>query len=320
MRPPTNGGAGILEEAEEEADDGVHDFGNYSVILPPEPFVHGTSHIPMREVPKEITRPSYVGQAKEDHQVPYFQKRIGFGGEEERKLKAAADLAKRVREYAAGLVKVGITTDEIDKSIHAFVIANGAYPSPLGYLDFPKSCCTSVNNIIAHGIPDERPLEDGDIVNIDVTVYLNGYHGDTSQTFLVGEVDQPGRSLVYITNRALREGIRACGPGQPFKEIARAIQGVIGDLDYSVSSQFTGHGIGDVFHRPPWILHHPNDEPGVMQPGDCFTIEPCIVQGHNPRGWVFPDGWTASTLNCARSAQAEHMVLITETGYEVLTE
>jgi len=176
-----------------------------------------------------------------------------------------------------------------------------------------------VNNVLVHGIPDDRPLEDGDILNIDVTVYLNGYHGDTSRTFLVGDVDEEGRDLIGVTSEALEAGIAVCGPGKPFKAIGKAIHDFADKRGYSVSSQFTGHGIGEVFHRAPWILHHRNEEPGIMLPGHCFTIEPCLIQGSNPRGWIFPDGWTASTENCARSAQKEHMVLITEHAAEVIT-
>ncbi|KAF8885803.1 peptidase M24, structural domain-containing protein [Infundibulicybe gibba] len=296
----------------------VEDFGNYSIILPPEPFIFGVDHIKPRRVPDHINKPAYVGitDYKEDYRL------LGTtisSGEAEESLRAAARLAKRVRQYAGSLVRVGTTTNEIDAAVHDFIISNSAYPSPLRYLSFPRSCCTSVNNIIVHGIPDDRPLESGDIINIDITVFLNGYHGDTSETFLVGNVDDQGKELVEVTNEALKRGIGACGPRRPLKGIGRAIHESIRHKNYSVSSQFTGHGIGTVFHRPPWILHHLNDEPGVMMPGDCFTIEPCIIQGLNPRGWIFPDGWTASTENCARSAQAEHMVLITETGAEILT-
>ncbi|KAF8626713.1 hypothetical protein AX17_006480 [Amanita inopinata Kibby_2008] len=300
---------------------GAVDFGEYTVILPPEPFVFGVSHIEPRPVPAHIRRPT----------VPNKEKGIVLGSESEIRIREAAKLAKKVREYAGSLVQVNVTTNDIDAAIHKFIIAHSAYPSPLHYSGFPRSCCTSVNNVIAHGIPDDRPLEDGDIVNIDITLYLDGYHGDTSQTFPVGQVDTKGQSLITMANRALHAGISACGPSQPFKRIGRSIHDLIRQSTqnlnhndeanrYSVSSQFTGHGIGTEFHKPPWILHDLNDEPGVMQPGDCFTIEPCIVQGSNPRGWIFPDGWTTSTENCARSAQAEHMVLITESGADVLTE
>jgi len=314
------------------------DFGDYNIILPPEPFIFGVSHIVPRSVPPNIVRPHYAlpGCSNDTETNKDNGGKIVLGGEAEFRLREAAKLAKKVREYAEKLVKVrtnlsdydglnwfekvGITTDSIDASIHDFILSHSAYPSPLHYSKFPRSCCTSVNNIIAHGIPDDRPLESRDIVNIDITVFLNGYHGDTSQTFLVGDVDDQGKELVKATRQALQLGIQACGPGRPFKGIGKAIHNLIQHTPFSVSSQFSGHGIGTVFHRPPWVLHHLNDEPGIMMPGDCFTIEPCLVQGSNPRGWVFPDGWTASTENCARSAQAEHMILITEGGAEILTE
>ncbi|KIK64237.1 hypothetical protein GYMLUDRAFT_161835 [Collybiopsis luxurians FD-317 M1] len=301
-------------------------FGYYSVILPDEPFVFGVSHIKPRNVPDHIKRPPYAlnGSSKDIQEGAEDRAgKIPLGGDAEQKLRSAASLAREVREYAGSLVKVGTTTNTIDAAVHDYIISHGAYPSPLLYNGFPKSCCTSINNIITHGIPDNRPLEDGDIVNIDVTIYLNGYHGDTSQTWLVGDVDLPGRLLCSITNQALEAGISACGPGQPFKNIGQAIHAVIEPqyqgFDFCVSPAFSGHGIGSVFHRKPWILHHLNDEPGVMMPGHCFTIEPAIIQGTHPTSWTFPDGWTASTENCARSAQAEHMVLITENGAEVLT-
>ncbi|KAG6836389.1 hypothetical protein H0H93_008534 [Arthromyces matolae] len=275
------------------------DFGDYDIILPEEPFVWGVSHIKPRSVPESIIRPSYaqpgyadVGNSFSRHTVG---ERITLGGEAEARIRDAANLAKKVRNYAGTLAKPGVTTNSIDESVHNYIIAHSAYPSPLLYQDFPRSICTSVNNIIAHGIPDDRPLKDGDIVNIDITVYLNGYHGDTSQTFLVGDVDEQGRELVRMTNAALQAGIDACGPGKLFRGIGKAIHELTLNTNYSVSPQFTGHGIGTVFHRPPWILHHLNDEPGVMSPGDCFTIEPSLIQGSKATGWIFPDGWTAST-------------------------
>ncbi|EIM88629.1 methionine aminopeptidase [Stereum hirsutum FP-91666 SS1] len=316
-----------IHESEEEG----YDFGSYSVILPPEPFVFGVGHIRARSVPSHISLPPYVAslplpqrRAGVDERPfdgdPYTgDGRIELGSEAESRLRTAAKLAKKTLEFAGSLVNVGVTTEAIDNSVHDFIVSNGAYPSPLLYSGFPKACCTSVNNVIVHGIPDDRPLEDGDIVNIDITVYLNGYHGDTSRTFTVGEVDEQGRSLIRATEDALSAGISACGPGRPFKAIGSAIHSVVAEKPYSISLEWTGHGIGSVFHRPPWVLHHRNDEPGIMQPGHCFTIEPCLIQGSNPRGWIFPDGWTASTENCARSAQMEHMVLITEDGADVLT-
>ncbi|KAG1786265.1 methionyl aminopeptidase [Suillus plorans] len=305
----------------------VEDFGTYNVILPEEPFVWGVSHITRRPVPSHIVRPKYAVQldppmsSEIDHTQQYEgDGRIILGSIDEKRLRAAATLAKNVRQYAGSLVQPGVTTNSIDAAIHNFIIAHEAYPSPLLYKGFPRSCCTSVNNVVSHGIPDDRPLEDGDIINIDVTVYFNGFHGDTSSTFLVGDVDEPGRDLVQMTNAALEAGINACGPGRPFNGIGRAIHEMVRNTRHSVCPAFAGHGIGTVFHRPPWIYHTLNEEPGVMLPGHCFTIEPALVQGSNPSVWIFPDGWTASTENCARSAQAEHMILITETGVDVLTQ
>ncbi|KAF9030439.1 methionyl aminopeptidase [Hymenopellis radicata] len=294
-------------------------LGKYSVILPEEPFVFGVSHIKNRPVPASIIRPPYVEGFKEKKGNGVIE----LGGKEEERVRRAARLARDTRNYAGSLVKVGVTTDAIDEAVHEFIVGHGAYPSPLLYQGFPKSICTSVNNIIVHGIPDERPLEDGDIVNIDITVYLDGYHGDTSQTFLVGDVDDKGRALCTLTNTALKAGVKACGPGKHFRDIGRAIHNLVKKpyegMDFSVSPQFTGHGIGRAFHTLPWVLHTWNEEPEVMVPGHCFTIEPPLVHGSDPRAWIFPDGWTASTENCARSAQAEHMILITEKGAEVLT-
>jgi len=263
--------------------DSYPDYGTYSIILPPEPFRFGTSHIPILPVSPSIPRPQYaieenLGKDQGQNNAEAGDAwegdgRIKLNTDEEGKVRKAAGLARNVREFASGLVKVGVTTKSIDAAIHEFIMAHNAYPSPRLYSGFPRSCCTSVNNIIVHGIPDDRPLENGDIVNIDITVFLDGYHGDTSKTFLVGDVDNQGRDLVKTTVEALESGIQACGPGRPFKGIGRAIHDLVHRRDYSISSQFSGHGIGKVFHRPPWILHHANDEPGVMLPGHCFTIE-----------------------------------------------
>ncbi|EJD01707.1 methionyl aminopeptidase [Fomitiporia mediterranea MF3/22] len=312
----------VQRRPEEEIDD----HGDYEIILPPDPPVWGVRHIPIRHVSPHILRPSYAQEGKivdesdRYHGDPYDgDGRIELGSKDEEQLRRASLLAKRTLVKASELVNVGVSTDEIDAALHDFITSNGAYPSPLKYAGFPKSCCTSVNNVAVHGIPDVRRLIDGDIVNIDITVYLDGFHGDTSQTFLVGEVDKIGRDLVAASTEALELGIRECRPGAPFRTIGAAIHSYAKSLNLSVSEQFTGHGIGKVFHRPPWILHHRNDEPGVMLPGHCFTIEPILIIGSDPRAWVFPDGWTASTMKGSRSTQAEHTVLITETGVDVLT-
>ncbi|KAJ7757554.1 methionyl aminopeptidase [Mycena metata] len=294
---------------------------SFSVILPEEPFIYGVSHIKPRIVPEHIPRPHYAGGSPTV--IQDVDGKVQLGGDAERSVRAAAKLAKNCQRVCGNssqaLRKPGVTTNEIDAAVHEYILAHKAYPSPLLYSGFPRSICTSINNILAHGISDDRPLEDGDMVCIDVTVYLNGYHGDTAQTFLVGDVDEPGKELAKITNSAVEAGISACGPGRHFNGIGKAIHSLIKATSFSISPHFTGHGIGTVFHRKPWILHDLNDEPEVMVPGHCFTIEPCIIEGKTPTCWIFPDGWTASTEDCARSAQAEHMVLITDAGYEVLT-
>ncbi|KAJ3756241.1 methionine aminopeptidase [Lentinula raphanica] len=268
-------------------------YGLYSVILPEEPFVFGVSQIKPRAVPEHITQPSYARinhSLREDVQnnAEDADGRFPLGGEAEQKLSSVACLAKDVREYAGTLVKVGTTMNAIDAAVHEYIISRGAYPSPLLYNGFPKSCCTRsrptqsdiqvLNNIITHGIPDDRPLEDGNVI---VTVYLNGYHGDTSKTWLVGDVDLPGRLLCDITNKALEAGIAACGPGQPFKNIGRAIHALIEPqyhgMDFCVSPAFSGHGIGSVSHCKPWILPHLNEQPGVMLPGHCSTSAPIVI-------------------------------------------
>ncbi|EIN11026.1 Creatinase/aminopeptidase [Punctularia strigosozonata HHB-11173 SS5] len=306
----------------------AEDFGSFSVVFPPEPYNWDVHNAPKPTPPLALPPSSIPPYVNNPRQVTYQgHGRMDLHGDDARRLRESAALAAKVLDWAGSLVEVGVTTAEIDARVHEYILSQGAYPSPLTYSGFPKSCCTSVNNIIAHGIPDDRELENGDIINIDITVYKNGMHGDTSRTFLVGDVDDKGRNLVKTSLDALHAGISVCGPHVPYKAIGRAIDDVARRRGYSISQMFTGHGIGSVFHRPPWIHHTVNEEPGVMLPGQCFTIEPCLIQGTNTEAFMWPDGWTTSTLansprnhqNCARSAQFEHMVLITETGADVLT-
>ncbi|OMH84882.1 Methionine aminopeptidase 1D, chloroplastic/mitochondrial [Zancudomyces culisetae] len=212
----------------------------------------------------------------------------------------------------------GVTTLEIDTLVRKFIIENEAYPSPLNYYGFPKSICTSINNIVAHGIPDKRKLMDGDIINIDISVYCNGFHGDTSATFCVGNVDQQGLALVEATKKALDIGMNVCGPEVELRQIGNSIENYANEAGYSVNDQYTGHGIGKEFHQNPLIYHFKNDEPGVMKEGMVFTIEPMLNQG-TKECIIFPDGWTISTCDGSRSAQFEHTIIITSNGYEILT-
>ncbi len=221
---------------------------------------------------------------------------------------------------AGSMVQVGTTTDAIDRAVHKMIIEGGAYPSPLRYGGFPKSVCTSINECICHGIPDSRQLRDGDIVNIDVTVFLDGHHGDTSRMFFVGEsATEESRRLVAATKESLDAAIAICAPSVPFKRIGDEIQKVANQRKMNVVKSFVGHGVGTVFHSSPVIMHYPNREPGKMQVGQTFTIEPMLTLGSiKPKIWK--DNWTAVTADGSLSAQFEHTLLITETGVEILTQ
>eukprot|EP00842_Homolaphlyctis_polyrhiza_P004931 jgi/Hompol1/5439/HPOL_001933-RA len=275
-------------------------------------------------VPDTIPRPPYdfeTGKPLVKLQAPHVNSPVEIEG-----MRRAGKLAGRILAGAAAIAKPGITTLEIDKFVHEAIIAENAYPSPLGYLQFPRSVCTSINNVICHGVPDERPLKDGDIINIDVTVRscirsqvsFWQFHGDTSTTVLVGDVDEPGVALVEATKTALHEALKICGPGVPFREIGSLISNFARSKGYSVNRDFCGHGIGRHFHQPPLVMHHENNEPEVMSEGMTFTVEPILCQGN--AGYAkWPDAWTVVTQDGGRSAQFEHTVLVVKDGVEVLT-
>nr|XP_015623057.1 methionine aminopeptidase 1D, chloroplastic/mitochondrial isoform X3 [Oryza sativa Japonica Group] len=288
---------------------------------------------PRLSVPKHIQRPPYVNARQRPglHNGPEIHDERGIEC-----MRASGKLAAQVLKFAGTLVECtfwgkiiplvtvkvqerSITTDEIDKAVHQMIVDNGAYPSPLGYCGFPKSVCTSVNECICHGIPDSRPLEDGDIINIDVTVYLNGYHGDTSATFLCGNVDDKAKKLVQVTRECLDKAISICAPGVEIKRIGRTIQDHADKFKFGVVRQFVGHGVGQVFHAEPVVLHFRNNEWGRMTLNQTFTIEPMLTVGSvNPVIWS--DDWTAVTEDGSLSAQFEHTILITEDGAEILTQ
>ncbi|EYU44385.1 hypothetical protein ABFS82_08G048500 [Erythranthe guttata] len=271
---------------------------------------------PRRPVPSQIPLPPYIKSRKPP----------GIGSKPEihdekgiECMRASGKLAAQVLQYAGTLVKPGITTDEIDEAVHQMIIDNGAYPSPLGYGGFPKSVCTSVNECICHGIPDSRVLEDGDIINIDVTVYLNGYHGDTSVTYFVGEVDEKARNLVKVTKECLDKAISICAPGVELKRIGKKIHDHADEHRYGVVQQFVGHGVGRTFHSEPVVLHYRNNERGRMLLNQTFTIEPMLTIGSiKPIMW--DDNWTVVTEDGSLSAQFEHTILITKDGAEILTQ
>ncbi|MFD2264481.1 type I methionyl aminopeptidase [Lacibacterium aquatile] len=234
-------------------------------------------------------------------------------------MRRAGRLAAEVLDFITPHVKVGVPTSELDKLCHDYIIAAGATPAPLGYRGFPKSICTSINHVVCHGIPGDKRLEDGDVMNIDVTVILDGWHGDTSRMFFVGKVGTKGRKLTEVTYEALMRGIEVVKPGAHFGDIGHAIQTFVEKNRYSVVRDFCGHGLGKVFHDAPSVLHFGQAGKGpVMKPGMFFTIEPMVNIGKYDVK-VLADGWTAVTKDKSLSAQFEHSVAVTETGYEIFT-
>ena len=270
---------------------------------------------PTREVPDHIERPPY---AESGRAVRRPEPRVKSPDVIER-MRRTGRAAAEVLAATASHIRPGITTDELDAIAHAETIARDGYPSPLNYNGFPKSLCTSVNEVICHGIPDDRPLREGDIVNIDVTVFREGVHGDTDATFLVGEVDPESRRLVEVTREAMERGIEAVRPGRPISDIGTAIQEHAEGQGYGVVRDFIGHGIGEQFHTDLQIPHYYTPHAStIMEPGMTFTIEPMITMGtYQFRLW--PDGWTAVTNDGLRTAQFEHTVLVTDDGVEILT-
>jgi methionyl aminopeptidase len=234
-------------------------------------------------------------------------------------LRRACGHAAELLIHLAELVAPGVTTDELDGAAYRECVRRGVYPSTLNYHGYAKSICTSVNEVICHGIPDSRPLGSGDILNIDVTVFCDGAHGDCSATILVGDVNPVARRLVAGALRCLEAGVAAVRPYAPLMEVGRAIEGAAQGLGYAVVRQFVGHGIGPLFHTGLQVPHHYSpDQTRPMEPGMVFTIEPMINAG-TFRAMVLDDGWTAITADRSRSAQFEHTVLVTDRGAEVLT-
>jgi methionyl aminopeptidase len=241
------------------------------------------------------------------------------GAEDFAAMRRAGHLAAETLDYITPHVVPGITTGELDRLCHAYIVRHGAIPAPLNYRGFPKSICTSVNHVVCHGIPGEKRLEDGDIVNIDVTVILDGWHGDTSRMFLVGKVGVKATKLVDITYEAMMKGIEVVRPGARLGDIGHAIQSHAEAARFSVVRDFCGHGLGRIFHEAPSILHFGKPNTGIeLREGMFFTIEPMINAG----GWetkILSDGWTAVTKDRSLSAQFEHSIGVTADGYEIFT-
>ena len=270
---------------------------------------------PRRSVPAHIARPEYVDKPAP---APFTGSEVKDADTIER-MRIAGRIAAEARDLVGSHVVPGVTTDELDRIGHEFLCDNGAYPSTLGYKGFPKSLCSSVNEVICHGIPDSTVVQDGDIVNIDITGYINGVHGDTNATFLTPGVSQEVRDLVDRTREALRRAINAVKPGRQINVIGRVIESYAKRFGYGVVREFTGHGIGSSFHSGLVIPHF--DDPqydDVIKTGMTFTIEPMLNLGtHEWEMW--DDSWTVVTKDRRYSAQFEHTLVVTDDGAEVLT-
>ena len=270
---------------------------------------------PERSVPAAIVRPEYVGKkAPKKHSGSDVQT-----AETIEKMRIAGRIAAQALAEVGKNVAPGVTTDELDRIGHEFLLDHNAYPSTLGYRDFPKSLCASLNEVICHGIPDSTVIQDGDICNIDITAYINGVHGDTNATFLAGNVDEESRLLVERTEESLKRAIAAVRPGRPINVIGRVIESYAKRFNYGVVRDFTGHGISTTFHSgliiPHYDTEHFNTE---IKEGMTFTIEPMLTLGTHT--WdMWDDDWTVVTKDRLRSAQFEHTLVVTADGAEILT-
>jgi methionyl aminopeptidase len=274
----------------------------------------------MLSAPTSITPPAYVDNAGKPTGAPWDRDDpMVKDAETVEKMRRAGQLAALARDEVGRHIVPGITTDQLDRIGHKFLLEHGAYPSTLGYRGFPKSLCSSVNEVVCHGIPDNLALADGDVVKIDITAYLDGVHGDTCATFFAGEPSEEVRLLSERTHEAMMRGIKAARPGRPVSVIGRVIESYAKRFNYGVIRDFTGHGVGQSFHTKPTVWHY--DEPRadtIIQTGMTFTIEPMLTLGGH--AWdMWDDGWTVVTRDKSWVAQWEHTLHITDEGAEILT-
>lgn len=271
---------------------------------------------PRLSVPASIPRPEYVGKDEAvSDSGPYVQ-----SADVIRRVREASRIAALALEAAGAATRPGVTTDEIDRVVHEVIVSHGAYPSTLGYLGFPKSCCTSLNEVICHGIPDSTVMQEGDILNVDVTAFLDGVHGDTNATFCVGEVDPRVAELVERTEEAMYRGIRAGRVGREVNVIGRVVEKYVGRFGYESVRDYTGHGVAEGFHNGLVVPHYDSAPmfDDVIEAGMTLTVEPMVTLGSQE--WEqWDDGWTVVTADSSFTAQFEHTFLITDEGYEVLT-
>ena len=272
--------------------------------------------LPIRPVPDSIVKPEYVGK---EAPAPHLTG-DRYDSQTIEKIRRASKIAAQALEKVLSSAQAGMTTDQLDLIGHEFLLSKGAYPSTLGYRGFPKSLCTSVNEVICHGIPDDTVLEEGDLVNVDISAFIDGVHGDTNGTVIIGQSSREVHELVERTQEALNRGIRAVASGREVNVIGRAIESYAKRFGYGVVREFTGHGVGTSFHTGLIIPHY--DEPAyntIIEPGMVFTIEPMITLGSHE--WeMWDDGWTVTTRDKSLTAQFEHTILVTEDGPEILTE
>lgn len=271
---------------------------------------------PRRPVPAHIDRPEYMY-----HSGPEVITASDIKTPETiEKIRKAGQIAAQALQVVGEAIRPGVTTDELDRIGHDFIISRDAYPSCLGYMGFPKSLCTSINEVICHGIPDDRPLEDGDIINVDITAYYDGVHGDTCAMFEVGTIDEESHLLIERTREAMMRGIKAVRPGREINVIGRVIESYAHRFNYGVVRDYTGHGVGEAFHSG-LIVPHYDTAPAhseIMEEGMVFTIEPMLnLGGVEWEQW--DDQWTVVTKDRGRSAQFEHTIVVTENGAEILT-
>ena len=285
--------------------------------MPRDPHGHLTPGriSPQRPVPPSIARPEYVGKAGP---APWTGGDV-YDPETVELIRESGRIASQAIDAVEAALRPGVTTDELDRIAHEFLVSHGAYPSTLGYRGFPKSICTSLNEVICHGIPDDTTLVEGDLLNVDITAYKNGLHGDLNRTMIVGEAPQATVDLVDRTREALRRGIKAVAPGRQVNVIGRAIESYAARFGYGVVRDYTGHGVGRAFHSGLVIPHY--DDPqhdDVMTPGMVFTIEPMLTVG-GVEADVWSDDWTVTTRDKSLTAQFEHTLVVTERGADVLT-
>ena len=276
-------------------------------------------HLP---VPQHIKKPFYYETKGKGEFSSTFKGDIQIHSSPSiEKMRQASKIAAAALQQALDSAKPGVTTDEIDQIVHNFIISQGAYPSGVYFMGFPKSLCTSVNEVVCHGIPNTRPLQEGDIINLDVTAYFEGYYGDTSDMALIGENHSAEvLRLIDCTRAAVWKAVSACTAGTKIRKIGEIIEEYVSGFGFTTCKEFLGHGIGDNLHMPPPIMNCKNDTEGELRSGMTFTIEPIVMQNPNYRLGIWEDGWTIVDMTGGLSAQYEHIILITDSGPEVLTD